>query len=152
MLFRSYQYMRIWNAHEPGTFALVAGPDGYTLAIARGTHYYPEDLDTKYRVEKDGVTEIGKSAPPVKLDMYFFVDWKWPEDPYSNARGEARVQESEKLENWIQSALKRGLPLAHTYHDTNLDVWALEYKPEPFDLKKELRSVGISPADRVGRN
>jgi hypothetical protein len=146
-----YQYMRIWNAHDPGSWAMVAGPDAYTLAIARANHYYPEDLNTKYEIGPEGVREIGQQSKPVKLDLYFFIDWSIPDDPQSAERGVARITESEKIQNWVHAALERGLPLALRYRDPTLQVWSLEYKPEPADLKKELRSVGFTPAERVGK-
>lgn len=59
-----YQYLRIDAASEPGTWAMVAGPDGYTLALGRAFHIYPGELDQRYQYGPDGLIDLTFPRPP----------------------------------------------------------------------------------------
>ncbi|HEY3368969.1 MAG TPA: hypothetical protein VGK74_28255 [Symbiobacteriaceae bacterium] len=124
-----YQYLRIDAAHAPGTWGMVAGPDGYTLAIGRAFHVYPHELGARYRIGPDGLTDQQQPGPPVKPDLYFFVDRQPPEDlALMQERANARQAESDRLAAWIDQAMGTGLPLQRVYHDPTLDVWELSWR------------------------
>lgn len=127
-----YQYLRVDAAHQPGTWAMVAGPDGYTLSIGRAFHIYPQELDTRYRIDADGLTDLKNPGPPVKEDIYFFIDRKPPENlPLMLQRLTDRQIATEEAGAWISLAKGRGLPLRLVYHDATLDVWELHFAPGP---------------------
>jgi hypothetical protein len=122
-----YQYLRIDSAHAAGTWAMVAGPDAYTLALGRAQHIYPNELETRYRITTAGLEDKQFPGPPVKLDFFFFVDRQIPEGlPTTAERAVNRADATAQLDGWIQRSLESGLPLHRIYSDATLDVWELQ--------------------------
>jgi hypothetical protein len=122
-----YEYLRIDGAHAAGTWAMVAGPDAYTLALGRAQHIYPNELNTRYLITREGLTDLKFPGMPVPLDFFFFVDRQTPEGlPTTAERAVNRADASLQLSVWIQQALQSGLPLQRVYSDATLDVWELQ--------------------------
>ena len=151
-------YLRADETYIPGSWTLVTGFRGYSLALGRAIHMYPDGfLSMAKQMPKDiadwyeapwrdtgGVTL--KNKTPFYILMVERVAPLAPGE--DSAKADPVIAESQRLEQWIQDS-KNKLPLRPILSDSNIDVWTLEL-PIP-EKPGDIFSPKPGPTGPIGR-
>jgi hypothetical protein len=118
-----------------GTWTLVTGFRGYSLALGRAVHMYPDEFvnmaeqmpaDFSAWYEAPWRTLTGQTARDKTPHYLLLVERVSPLAPGQSAAEAAPVlAQAAELARWIERA-RDTLPLRPVFSDGNIDAWTLE--------------------------